>query len=139
MIAPDDEPFSVTLRYGQTGMISSGRAVEWQIITECENAGQRFSTSTEFPGNWQFSKNDTRELALQRSKTERLELASSLIEDAPETLYIEIITAPRPVLPHPGPAPVSGLTFALKKGVIGFDTPEALIRKASIERKPGHE
>jgi hypothetical protein len=139
MIAPDDAPFSVTLRYGQTGMISSGRAVEWQIVTECENAGQRFSTSTEFMGHWQFSKNDTRELALQQSKTERLKLATSLIQTAPETLYIEIITTPRPVLPHPGPAPVAGLTFALQKGLIGFDTPEALIRKASLEQKPDHE
>ena len=139
MIAPDDEPLSVTLRYGQTGMINSGRAVEWQIITECESAGQRFSTTTEFSGHWQFEKNDTRELALQQSKTERLKLASSLVQNAPETLYIEIITGQRPVLPHPGPAPVAGLVFALKKGVIGFDTPEALIRRASVEQKPAHE
>jgi tRNA A-37 threonylcarbamoyl transferase component Bud32 len=139
MIAPDGEPLGVTLRYSQTGMMNSGRAVGWQIVTDCEKIGQRISTTTEFSGHWQFLKNDQREYFLQKSQILRIKLASSLIDGASEALYIEIVTAPRPELPNPGPAPLAGLKFALQKGVIGFDTPTALLHKASIEQARVHE
>jgi len=140
IIAPDRSAFTAHLRNGSTEMMvrSEGGAARMCTLS-ADNGRNSMYSSKGFEGAWEFEKIKAEPMILSEPGRKRIKIAAryaskELHAAALETLYLEIITAPRPQVRDVGHGDSAPLV--LEKGVIGVGSPANVLGDWMQKSKP---